>query len=597
MPNLPLLNADRRFWKETSPSARSGVMGKRKQFRPKTGSPEAHHLEDTGVLNNNHDSMPSSTASSSTLPTRKFSSATSVGSSDSGTGITNTSNVASRSASLKGPQDHMSLAERIRADERHDKAVAIVRHLEMMEEQRLDHPDGIPSPQLLPPASPEQSSDVELSAEEDGSSAVIESDQPSYLGTEMLRLEVDLGEPLSAQHWFQPEATGLQGSKESSQTTPTISTTSICRTSKTKELDDNPPGELSQPIDELFFKKLAPDVLGASAPEDVNEGAREKPNALKEDIRHDVLVQDTIAELQDLAEEVNSRARSESTPAIDSNKEVASNLLDQATPQGSSDSQRTAPWPQRSSSMSELYPKPLVTRSKLQPQITSGTSVREGLYANKKSRLSTSKSFPSLKQEATTYDSSSLSPLHQTSQLVPIPSSPAPSSQLPRREADVSLPEAVPSYPTRSPPPPPPLPSPPTGIYELSTSPSVVKRRPVQASADQVQQRARSRSNHSAYNTLSHQPFPIPPRTEEQADMTEDSWKLAFRDIYTRHSSTPKGTQLPEVRIGERTNQDALVEPDVDPRTGKKWVQNKAMTWTQRVPEVEHVTGISREKG
>ena len=603
-------NVDGGFWKplnEVSSTVRSNMMGKRKQSRPIVSSSEAQASTDVGPLSA-RDSEPPSTASSDTLSFRRISSTTSVSSNDSShqsnsaasTGTTSASSLTPRSASPTGPKYQMSLAERIWADERQSKTMAIVRRLELVEEQRLYNVDEASTSEPNSPQRQELSVEDVPSSNENETPLPIEASQYPRLDENTLRLEVDLGEPLSAQDWLQ---TGWKGrvDRDSPQITPTVSVVSLDRTIETQEGDDasrrSAPSEIDIPTEELPLP-----AIKASLSEKTARIGRKRPSDRIDDNSRNSLTQYTIPELPDQTIRNHARIRSKSTPPPGLSTEGVPHSLDPIVRLENNTHQRSTTWPERRSSVPRLPPSLMIPNISLQVK-SPATQAHEKSDVNRRSRLSVSHSSLSLKSDAAIDQSSSPPRLFPSPRLIPVPPSPVPSPRLLNEETEIPpLSGPSQSESTMSPPLPPrpssPPPPPKDGTYELSSSLSVI-RRPAPDPPSQVQRKVRSHTNLSAYNTLPHEPFPILPNEDEESDITEDTWKSAFRDIYTRHDSTPeriRQTEPDEDKAKEDAMDSSFTEPDVDPRTGRKWVQNRAMTWTKKVPEVEHLTGIAKMK-
>ena len=127
-----------------------------------------------------------------------------------------------------------------------------------------------------------------------------------------------------------------------------------------------------------------------------------------------------------------------------------------------------------------------------------------------------------------------------------------------------------PTLPRRAAPPP----LPPANTFELSSSPSVVYR-PRADSADRRRKR-RSPLNLEAYNTVLHAPFPLLP-----ADPDDEPKKEAEDPFSDEQAVEPKKDETadkhhrrldPEQYLGRPPSPTISIEPDIDPRTGRRWV-------------------------
>ena len=126
-----------------------------------------------------------------------------------------------------------------------------------------------------------------------------------------------------------------------------------------------------------------------------------------------------------------------------------------------------------------------------------------------------------------------------------------------------------PTLPRRAAPPP----LPPANTFELSSSPSVLYR-PRAHSADRRKKRS-SPSNPEAYNTVLHAPFPllVDPEDEPEKD-AEDP----FSDEQAVEPKADDATEKHHKRLDteqylERPPSSTIsIEPDIDPRTGRRWV-------------------------
>ena len=577
-------------------------MATGKRLPAKMDLSKAHSPKDSEALSS-YDATLFRTASSDTLHLRRVSSAASVSSggpshqsnSAINTGTTSASSLTTYSPSSNGPKYQMSLAERIWADERQIKAMAAIRHLEMMEDQRLRPSDEMPTaPHPSSSIGSQQPAKIEPNTSEDNKAVLAQTDHVASSSGKIMLLGVDLGEPLSAHDWFGAGPIHGAGSKESSQTTPTISINSVDQSEeviKEENMLSEKEAHLYSTNEPSEKHSWAPDMAEALAPEVISRLDKEEPGAGNDGLSNKTLTQPFTAELPD-----NTRVRSESSPTPDSREEVALPALHLARDQGPSTSQRSPTWAQRRSSISGLSSDRPAPSSELHAQDSSKSHVREEPKADRIHQLNNSHSSPSLTTDATSHSPLQLPSLFQPPHLVSTTSSLKPDPQVLNKEHEPTVSNALEKPSDAVLPPLPPVLSPPDGAHELSSSPSVA-RRPVPASFDHVPRKPRSHSSISAYNTLPHEPFPILAPQNQQSEVTEDAWISAFRDIYTRHNSTPERMQLPEVRDTKTVEQDTLIGPEIDPRTGKKWIQHKAMTWVNRVPEVEHVTGIIKKGG
>ncbi|KAL9109994.1 MAG: hypothetical protein Q9187_008100 [Circinaria calcarea] len=95
--------------------------------------------------------------------------------------------------------------------------------------------------------------------------------------------------------------------------------------------------------------------------------------------------------------------------------------------------------------------------------------------------------------------------------------------------------------------------SPPTNVFELSTSNSVIHRPSVRRQAlARPNRRSRHHSDLTLYNTLPHEPFPVC-EPEVMVELPTEGGKLRRKEV------SSKGPRID-------------IEPEIDPRTGKPWV-------------------------
>ena len=120
---------------------------------------------------------------------------------------------------------------------------------------------------------------------------------------------------------------------------------------------------------------------------------------------------------------------------------------------------------------------------------------------------------------------------------------------------------------------PPPLPTPNT--FELSTSASVAYR-PRANSADPRTRRRVSPAKLDQYNTVLHAPFPLLPKDEEQAKQEAEDEKAQADKAGDAHEAGSSDEQHKRLTMEEYldggSSPPISIEPDIDPRTGKRWI-------------------------
>ena len=122
-----------------------------------------------------------------------------------------------------------------------------------------------------------------------------------------------------------------------------------------------------------------------------------------------------------------------------------------------------------------------------------------------------------------------------------------------------------------------PTPLPAANTFELSASPSVVYR-PRASSTDTRPRRRVSPAKLAEYNTVLHAPFPLLSKDEEKEPKKDAEAEAATKSDQASESQPPDPPAKdhkrldPDEYLEGRSSRRISIEPEIDPRTGRRWV-------------------------
>ena len=493
--------------------------------------------------------------------------------------------------------ERMSLAQRILFDERQSKAAAYVRHLEKLEELRLSQERSLNEPArriskspLTPPDSARPESYVEGHRPRSGSGR-----SHGMRDTPEEGLKLDLGEEVSFQNLFRSTSRGAPEEQTiNPQALPTSPVRPTPRRSSTHQSHE-PQLHMEQPNYELPAENARDSENRHSKGSWSTEQSHELDQNLQRSSELHTPQIRRVGSPKSLGQApsreeppILRQTRSHSNLAVELDENAAPVLLGTVPPPQISLSYVRAP-------SFRLPPSPASIASELpssgsspRPRGSSQSQPPPPYSAHDWSRSTNATPAP---QQPTSPSSNLPEPVRQP---VPAPQQPtSPSANLPEAvhqpftpPAPFQQPPPTPSPQTSTSSPPPVLPPrpPPANTFELSSSLSVLHK-PRPRSAEQKPNRVRRYSNLAAYNTVPGDPFPIFPRKQPQTPtypsfgsppteqrVVENKQTDEFRG---RYLVTNEERRLRGNSIGAEPSQLTVsIEPDIDPRTGRQWVDS-----------------------